>query len=42
MNFDTLWLAVYNVNTLEIYRAEGNPSKTKYKEDTRLAWGMKK
>lgn len=42
MNFDTLWSAVYHVNTLEIYRAEGNPSKTKYKEDTRLTWGMKK
>ncbi len=42
LNFDTLWSAVYNATTLEIYRAEGNPSKTKFKEDTRLAWGMKK
>ncbi len=40
MNFDTLWSSIYETTSLSISRAEGNPSKTKYKEDTRLAWGM--
>lgn len=42
MNFDTLWSSVYDMRNLRVYRAEGNPSKTKYKEDTRLAWGISK
>lgn len=42
LNFDTLWSTVYDTKTLAICRAEGNPSKTKYQKDTRLAWGMKK
>ena len=42
MNFDTLWSSIYETNSRSILRAEGNPSKTKYKEDTRLAWGMSK
>ena len=42
LNFDTLWSSIYDVNNLEIYRAEGNPSKTRFKEDTRLNWGISK
>lgn len=42
MNFDTLWSALYDVSTLRIFRAEGNPSKTRFKADTRLAWGISK
>ncbi len=40
MHFDTLWSSVYDIGTLCVFRAEGNPSKVAYKEDTRLAWGM--
>lgn len=42
LNFDTLWSSIYETKSLQILRAEGNPSKTSYKEDTRLAWGMRK
>lgn len=42
LNFDTLWSSIYDTTKLKIYRAEGNPLKTNYKEDFRLAWGMKK
>ncbi len=42
LKFDTLWSSIYDVNNLKIYRAEGNPSKTKFKEDTRLNWGINK
>jgi hypothetical protein len=27
---------------LKIFRAEGNPKKTKYEEDDRLEWAIKK
>lgn len=40
LNFDTLWSSLYDVSDLKIYRAEGNPCKTKFKEDTRLVWGI--
>ena len=33
---DTLWSVVMNLNKSIFYRAEGNPSITEYKEDTRL------
>jgi predicted choloylglycine hydrolase len=36
----TLWSVVFNLNTLDIWRAEGHPCKTKYKEDTRLKEAM--
>jgi predicted choloylglycine hydrolase len=42
LNFDTLWSSVYDISNLKVYRAEGNPGKTKYKEDTRLTWGFSK
>lgn len=36
-DFDTIWSVVANLSTLRILRAEGNPSRVKYKEDSRLA-----
>ncbi|MEM7734866.1 MAG: C45 family peptidase [Deinococcota bacterium] len=36
-DFDTLWSVVANLDTLELTRAEGNPKRTRYKEDKRLA-----
>lgn len=40
--FDTLWSFIVNLNSLEILRAEGNPSKAAFKKDNRLDWGMKR
>jgi len=34
--FDTLWSTVYDLTNDRIYRAEGNPSKAAFVEDTRL------
>jgi predicted choloylglycine hydrolase len=34
--FDTLWSTVYDLSNDRIFRAEGNPSKTAFKEDFRL------
>lgn len=42
IKFDTLWSFIVRINDLEIHRAEGNPMRAKYKEDTRLAWGISK
>lgn len=42
LNFDTLWSSVYDTTCLKVLRAEGNPSKTDFKEDARLNWGIKK
>lgn len=42
LNFDTLWSVVYDLQNLQVFCAEGNPSKTKFKEDTRLIWGISK
>lgn len=33
---DTVWSSVYDISHSKIYRCEGNPSRKKYKEDTRL------
>ena len=33
---DTVWSSVYMLNENKVYRCEGNPSRKKYKEDTRL------
>lgn len=33
---DTVWSSIYVLNNNKIYRCEGNPSRKKYKEDTRL------
>jgi predicted choloylglycine hydrolase len=36
LHFDTIWSSVFDISDKKIYRAEGNPLKTKLKEDTRL------
>jgi predicted choloylglycine hydrolase len=36
LNFDTVWSSIFAFSNNKIYRAEGNPSKMKYNEDTRL------
>jgi predicted choloylglycine hydrolase len=40
--FDTLWSTVYDLNNDRIFRAEGNPSKARFKEDTRLRTAKEK
>lgn len=35
---DTVWSSVYDITHSSIYRCEGNPSRKKYKEDTRLVF----
>lgn len=40
LNFDTIWSAVYDLNSLYNEICEGNPCKTKYKFDNRLEWGL--
>ncbi len=42
LGFDTLWSVSYQLRDLSIARAEGNPSRVKYKFDTRLKWAMSK
>ncbi|MFO7753608.1 MAG: C45 family peptidase [Desulfobacteraceae bacterium] len=36
MNFDTIWASLYDISGRKILRAEGNPSRVKFREDTRL------
>lgn len=36
LNFDTIWSSVFDISNRKIFRAEGNPSKIKFKEDNRL------
>ena len=36
LNFDTIWSSVFDISNKRIYRAEGNPSKARYNEDTRF------
>jgi predicted choloylglycine hydrolase len=36
LNFDTIWSSVFDISSKKTYRAEGNPSRTKFKEDLRL------
>jgi predicted choloylglycine hydrolase len=36
LNFDTVWSSVFDISNDKIYRAEGNPSRRKYREDIRL------
>lgn len=40
LKFDTLWSSLARLNDLKIYRAEGNPRKTKFSKETRLDWAM--
>ncbi len=41
LHFDTIWSAVYDLNSLYNEICEGNPSKSKYKYDNRLEWGLR-
>lgn len=41
-NFGTLYSLVLNLNQLDILRAEGQPNRTKYKQDNRLKDEIKK
>lgn len=34
--FETIWSSIFNLNTKEVYRAEGDPRKYKFIEDNRL------
>lgn len=36
LNFDTIWASVFDITNNKIYRAEGNPARTKFKEDLRI------
>ncbi len=36
LNFDTVWSTIYDLTNRRILRAEGNPSRVKFKEDFRL------
>lgn len=40
LNFDTVWSSVFDISNNIIYRAEGNPSKIKYREDIRLKFSQ--
>jgi predicted choloylglycine hydrolase len=35
LHFETIWSSVFDISNGKIYRAEGNPSRTKFKEDIR-------
>jgi predicted choloylglycine hydrolase len=35
LNFETIWSSVFDISNGKIYRAEGNPSRCKFKEDIR-------
>lgn len=36
LDFDTIWSSVFDISKNKIYRAEGNPRRTRYIEDNRL------
>ena len=36
LNFDTIWSSVFDITNSRVFRAEGNPQKTKYIEDKRF------
>jgi predicted choloylglycine hydrolase len=42
LNFDTIWSSVFDISNNKIYRAEGNPSRTRFKEDFRFNRGVLK
>jgi predicted choloylglycine hydrolase len=41
LNFDTVWSSVFNLKSGEVFRAEGNPCKTKYIKDDRYIKNIK-
>ena len=42
LHFETIWSAVYDLNSLSHEICEGNPAKSAFRSDTRLAWVMNK
>jgi len=36
LNFDTIWSSIFDISNRKIFRAEGNPSRKKFKEDIRF------
>ena len=42
LHFETIWSAVYDLNNLCNEICEGNPAKSAFRTETRLAWGMNK
>lgn len=42
LKFDTLWSFCAELSTLTIERTDGNPSRARFKKETRLDWAMKK
>ena len=36
LDFDTIWASVFDITGQRIYLADGNPGRTKFKEDNRL------
>lgn len=36
LNFETVWSSIFDLQTLDIYRAEGNPRRKRFIEDKRL------
>ena len=40
LNFETIWSSVFDISKGKIYRAEGDPSKTIFKEDIRFTRGV--
>jgi predicted choloylglycine hydrolase len=37
LNFETIWSSVFDISNGKLFRAEGNPQKVKYIEDTRFS-----
>ena len=37
LNFETIWSSVFDVGNKRVYRAEGDPSRVKFKEDMRAS-----
>ena len=36
LNFETVWSSIFDLDSLTIYRSEGNPRKCKFIKDERL------
>jgi predicted choloylglycine hydrolase len=37
LNFETIWSSVFDLSSMKVYRAEGDPSRVAFKEDRRAA-----
>lgn len=42
LHFETIWSAVYDLNSLYNEICEGSPAKSAFRPDTRLEWGINK